>query len=463
MEEVERNTDMNGFKTPIAELTDLYSEKDDISLPDIEQHVLWRNAYFQHFSSRAAWQQYRAVIDDPQLKHWCEKESGNAQSLIDCRGWKVFKDAIERVYRYLMSEGVALERATVTLPVILSIEQHAKEEFARGEASLCIYIRIDFNTGAQMCLQSKERMAVEIECGAMHIVSGYQRHRLAGKGVVMAFQIDLPSISRPDVLNTTYESQDSLNDEWIFYAAVAQPIHHPLVSFECIKEKIDWLEHRAYKRYRRLECPVIKKYLLENANPQFATQAEKDVVRGYGNQTNTVESNRFHLKEHILVLTELQCSALVQFIDDNISSAVIDSVDDFPEYQVDVSFELLSQLVGKETCQTILELPNVLDNSLSHKLSSQLGYSLFLRLYSEETRPLIPFHHDICAYTCVIALNDQSDFSGGYFVMLNGDNLERAAWKQGEALLHSGNLVHGVSKMNAGKRYSLVMFTNYLD
>ena len=462
MEEVKGNVEMNGSKVSIAELTDLYSEKDDISLPVIEQHVLWRQACFPNFLSRAAWHQYQAVINDPQLQHWCKKESGNVHSLIDCRRWKVFKDAIDRVHGYLTNEDVALEKATVTLPVILSIEHSAKEKFARGVASLCIYIRIDFNTDAQMYLQPKEQMAVEIECGTMLIVSGYQRHCLTGEGVVIAFQIDLPSIARSEVLNTAYELQDDLNDELIFYAAVAQPIARPLASFECIKEKINWLEHRAYKRYRRLECPVIKKYLLANANPQSASQSEKAVVRGYGNQTGITEANHFHLKERISVLTEQQCLALVQFIDDNISSAVIDSVDDFPEYQVDVSIELLSQLVGSETCQAILNLPNMLDKPLSHGKSPRLGYSLFLRLYSEETRSLIPFHHDICAYTCVIALNDQSDFSGGYFVMLNGDNLERASWKRGEALLHSGNLVHGVSKMNAGKRYSLVMFADHV-
>ena len=402
---------MAGTKIPMAELTQLYSEKDDISLPVIEEHVLWKNECFPNISSRAVWNQYQAVIDDPQLQHWCKKENGHTQSIIDCRSWKVFKEAIDRAYRYLTNEDVALERATVTLPVILRIGQNIKEKFARGAASLCIYIRIDFKTDAQVYLQSKERMEVEIECGTMFIVSGYQRHRLTGDGVVIAFHIDLPSISRSEALNKLDELQSDLNDESIFYSAVAQPISRPLPSFECIKEKIYWLDHRAYKRYRRFECPVIKKYLLEN----------------------------------------------------NISSAVIDSVDAFPESQVDVSPELLAQLVGKETCQAVLNLPKILDKSLLHGKSSRLGYSLFLRLYSQETRSLIPFHHDISDYTCVIALNDQSDFSGGDFIMLNGDNLEKAAWKQGEALLHSGNLIHGVSKMNAGKRYSLVMFADHVE
>jgi hypothetical protein len=454
---------MAGTKIPMAELTQLYSEKDDIYLPVLEEHVLWRNEYFPNISSRAAWNQYQAVIDDPQLQHWCKKENGHTQSIIDCRSWKVFKEAIDRAYRYLTNEDVALERATVTLPVILRIGQNIKEKFARGAASLCIYIRIDFNTDAQVYLQSKERMEVEIECGTMFIVSGYQRHRLTGDGVVIAFHIDLPSISRSEVLNKIDELQGDLNDESIFYSAVAQPISRPLPSFECIKEKINWLDHRAYKRYRRFECPVIKKYLLENDNPQLATQSEKDIVRRYGNQTSVTESHCFHLKERISVLTGQQCFELVQFIDDNISSAVIDSVDDFPEYQVDVSPELLAQLVGKETCQAVLNLPKILDKSLLHGKSSRLGYSLFLRLYSQETRSQIPFHHDISDYTCVIALNDQSDFSGGDFIMLNGDNLEKASWKQGEALLHSGNLIHGVSKMNAGKRYSLVMFADHVE
>ena len=83
---------------------------------------------------------------------------------------------------------------------------------------------------------------------------------------------------------------------------------------------------------------------------------------------------------------------------------------------------------------------------------------IFLRMYSPQSRPYIAFHSDVSSYTVNIALNEDSRFEGGRLLALSGDGLTVPSRALGTAILHSGNLVHGVSKIESGTRYSLILF-----
>jgi hypothetical protein len=57
-----------------------------------------------------------------------------------------------------------------------------------------------------------------------------------------------------------------------------------------------------------------------------------------------------------------------------------------------------------------------------------------------------------------VALNNEGSFEGGALLALNGSGLKAPSRGMGTALLHAGNLVHGVTKIERGTRYSLILF-----
>jgi hypothetical protein len=78
--------------------------------------------------------------------------------------------------------------------------------------------------------------------------------------------------------------------------------------------------------------------------------------------------------------------------------------------------------------------------------------------YTPCERPWIPFHVDSSALTINVALCDDADFDGGKLVVLCGGAVQRLDRREGEATVHASTLLHGVSRLRAGRRYSLVLF-----
>src|SRR5262249_37313616 len=107
----------------------------------------------------------------------------------------------------------------------------------------------------------------------------------------------------------------------------------------------------------------------------------------------------------------------------------------------------------------LLKLPEALDapgDLATGDLYERI--EIFLRMYSPQTRPYIAFHSDVSSYTVNIALNEDTSFRGGKLLALTGAALTVPARAVGPAILPAGNLVHGVSKIESGTRYSLIMF-----
>lgn len=82
----------------------------------------------------------------------------------------------------------------------------------------------------------------------------------------------------------------------------------------------------------------------------------------------------------------------------------------------------------------------------------------FVRRYSRETRPWIGFHADRAAYTVNMALSSDARHEGGRLVGLVGGRLEVIERSEGEATVHASDLLHAVTCMDAGVRYSLIVF-----
>ncbi len=456
--------------------TNYYQAIDDYTLVAHQSHPLWQTQSFLHCVCQADWREYQAVIAQLPQQDWYRDFSGTVGLWFGCEQWQVFKDSLDRVYCYLRDCNLPLNGAKVNHLVLQLRDEHSQSPLLRSKSALNVYVRIDYDSSQSCSLDIQqddqasepEHQSLPIESGMLVIVSGFRRHRISGSGMFIHFQLDLPTQARIETLHNRDFHRDfhrnDLSDAHVFATATALPLSQPQPSAQIVQQKINWLESRNSKSYRHNDSPVVRRYLIDNVDPLNATAQELEQVRSHGLDFNDPNVNKVTLIEDVPVLSNQQCQLLRQYVDEHITSIVPDSVDDHPEYQVNLSPQLLHQLLGADTTQKLVKLPKRLDDSYvpddPDTADKKHQLSIFLRMYSPQTRPYIAFHSDICRYTCVVALNDSREYDGGRFVMIADNRLQIAPWQAGKALLHAGNLIHGVSKLTQGTRYSLVMFVN---
>jgi hypothetical protein len=181
------------------------------------------------------------------------------------------------------------------------------------------------------------------------------------------------------------------------------------------------------------------------------------------------------------VLTHDQTTVLKNLILDK-ASARPDSVDGCPDYQVNLSLETLEQLIGTSTLCRLMLLPRQLQRSMEQKpgqeqqgnsysqstisevpcrtLPTYKHVAVFARMYSTQSRPFINFHQDSAAFTVNIALNGDGEYDGGELLVLHQGEMKAELRSRGEATVHTSDLLHGVRRMYAGERFSLILFFN---
>lgn len=125
-----------------------------------------------------------------------------------------------------------------------------------------------------------------------------------------------------------------------------------------------------------------------------------------------------------------QCSRLIEFAQPRLTRH-LDTVDGAPSYEVDVPLEYLPDL---RNC------------------------TAFVRRYSPETRPRLPFHVDKCQVSVSVNLSPADDYEGGDLLLFAHNALQRATREQGRATVHDANVAHAISDLTSGTRWSLVLF-----
>jgi len=145
-----------------------------------------------------------------------------------------------------------------------------------------------------------------------------------------------------------------------------------------------------------------------------------------------------------------------------------------PDHQLDITREDLEGYIGKPTVAKLWRLPRRL---VSQRESGVRGESsdrapadswanpepryrveLFVRRYSRGTRPLLRFHHDSCAVTVNVALSGDEAHTGGRLLALLNDGVQMIVREEGEVTVHPSDVLHAVSAVEAGVRYSLLLF-----
>ena len=140
-----------------------------------------------------------------------------------------------------------------------------------------------------------------------------------------------------------------------------------------------------------------------------------------------------------------------------------DTVDGAPDHQLNLNGSAFAAVVGAEAAGRV---DRVARDFAVRMGGLELGPgAVFVRRYSRDTRPWIPFHCDSATVTVNIALNsDVEDAAGGaeeggkLLVACEGA-MRCVSRREGDATVHSSGLLHGVSSLRGdGARYSLIVF-----
>ena len=168
------------------------------------------------------------------------------------------------------------------------------------------------------------------------------------------------------------------------------------------------------------------------------------------------------------VLTPAVCASLRAAVDADRTTGR-DTVDGAPDHQLNLTPDALEALVGADTMHTLATLMDehqhqahrerrTTEATLAAKATLWSSVRIFVRRYSEESRPWIPFHCDAALVTCNVALVSDSTFTGGKLVAVYNKSVQFIQRGEGDVTIHASTLLHGVTRMTRGTRYSLIIF-----
>ena len=218
--------------------------------------------------------------------------------------------------------------------------------------------------------------------------------------------------------------------------------------------------------------PVLRRVLIDDCVDEDAT-----ALASFLEISLTVSTR--HVVRRPQMIGARGCAALRSVVDAE-RDVSRDSVDQMAQHQLNLPVERLIDLIGRAETEALWRLADEVlavqrDEAAARARAAGRpvpvataealapadgGFhaDLFLRRYTRETRPWIAFHRDVSNVTINVALGDDSAHEGGRLhVILDGRHttIRRA---EGEATAHTEDVMHAVSAMRSGVRYSLIMF-----
>ncbi|KAJ1453477.1 hypothetical protein M885DRAFT_524421 [Pelagophyceae sp. CCMP2097] len=209
----------------------------------------------------------------------------------------------------------------------------------------------------------------------------------------------------------------------------------------------------AFDRHAKSFPLIVQRLLLENCDP--AGESVDDLRRALGLPArDDAGAAVAHLAR---LLPREACEALRSAVDAAEDSEA-DSVDGLPDHQVDVGLDEIEALVGRDHARSLLRAVATFAPRLEAPKSGDVR--CFVRRYSATTRPWNPFHTDTATVTLNVSLCDDESFCGGHLLVCDGAEIRRVRRGEGDATVHSAALLHGVSRVTSGARYSLIVFVD---
>lgn len=220
--------------------------------------------------------------------------------------------------------------------------------------------------------------------------------------------------------------------------------------------------------------PVLRRVLVDDV----VDEDDRALLELLGNGPNRLTATRALLRKK-RAIQSAGCAALCAAVDSerNMES---DSVDNKAQHQLNITIDRLIKLIGRkdvdglwQLADDLLALQRVEAEALAEETGVQVsdelaekievakgGYKvdMFVRRYTRETRPWIPFHYDNSNLTINIALSPDSGHEGGRLHAIIDGRHHAIVREEGEATVHGDDVLHAVSAMASGVRHSLIMF-----
>ncbi len=211
-----------------------------------------------------------------------------------------------------------------------------------------------------------------------------------------------------------------------------------------------------------LRMPPLERRLLVLSEPAAAISADELLKeRGdlIGKRSAFVRLTSASVLRRPAAVSARGCAALRRAVDSDASATRADTVDGLPDHQVYLGLDEIRELLGDGEAEALCRLPLALREGVGVETPDdyRLLYA-FARKYTAAGRPWFGLHQDEAALTVNVALSDDRQTTGGRLVGLFGGGVQEVVREEGEATVHSSSLVHGVTRVTAGVRYSLIMF-----
>ena len=235
--------------------------------------------------------------------------------------------------------------------------------------------------------------------------------------------------------------------------------------------------------------PVLRRALMDDAvdedGGEALTTALAALLRGPGRPAQHARS----VVTRKRALTAESCAALRRVIDSEMPTTARGGTDEFDELEdglaqqkLRISVERLIELTSRSEIESLWRLADevlALQRQEAYAHADAVGQvvpletatateaahggfhvDLFLRRYTLEGRPWIAFHQDVSGVTLNVALSDDGagtgELAGGRVHAILGGRHRILTREEGEVTGHSDDLMHAVSAMRAGVRYSLI-------
>ena len=96
-------------------------------------------------------------------------------------------------------------------------------------------------------------------------------------------------------------------------------------------------------------------------------------------------------------------------------------------------------------------------------VAAEEPHNIFARRYTPlRGVPWCPFHHDVSRCTVNVALSEDAAHGGGRLLVVYDGQVQRVERGEGCATVHPSSLLHAVSRMTRGVRYSLIIFSGQI-
>jgi hypothetical protein len=176
------------------------------------------------------------------------------------------------------------------------------------------------------------------------------------------------------------------------------------------------------------------------------------------------------------VLTPEACALLREFSDRHLTTSdTVDAMDGEPECRVELDRNELTEIIGADAVRSLWSLPALLDarrraavaaaipgaGSMPPNLPPVWLGGAVLRRYNAHGggRTMLGFHVDSSDCTANVCLSPPAAHAGGALLLAAGGRVAPAPERsEGGATVHAGDVAHGVARVTAGVRHSLLVF-----